>query len=299
MIIVSFHSAPLIERTVSVADRYAGGRARFVLVDNSPGDGAADILRSLKPDAVVISNPVNRGFAAAVNQGVAAGDGDTLLLLNPDVDRVTGSHADAVSAFEDPRVATVAARLRNPDGTVQPSCFRAPRPFDLVSEDLALAQRFPRLERPRRYRMLDWDYRTPRLVDAATGAFLLLRRAALDDVGPFDERFFVYCEEVDWQIRAAMRGWRTQFLPALEAYHETAGSSPGVRSRSSLLLLESQHRYSEKHFGRPVSMALRATLLGIDAARVVRHAAGGSRDRRDAAMDRIRVHVTARAPRPA
>jgi GT2 family glycosyltransferase len=299
VIIVNFHSAPLIQRTVSVAERYSGGQARFVLVDNSPGDGAADILRSLKPDAVVISNPVNRGYAAAVNQGVAAGVGDILLLLNPDVDRVTGSHDDAVRAFADPRVAAVAARLRNPDGTVQRSCFRAPRPFDLVSEDLALAQRFPHLERARRYRMLDWDYGAPRLVDAATGAFLLLRRAALDDVGPFDERFFVYCEEVDWQIRAARHGWRTQFLPALEAYHETTGSSPGVRSRSSLLLLESQHRYSQKHFGRPVSVALRATLLGIDAARVVRHAAGGSCDRRDAAIDRIRVHVTARAPRPA
>jgi GT2 family glycosyltransferase len=299
VIIVNFHSAPLIQRTVSVAEQYAGGRARLVLVDNSPGDGAADILRSLKPDAVVISNPVNRGFAAAVNQGVAAGEADTLLLLNPDVDRITGSHADAVRAFGEARVGAVAARLRNPDGTVQLSCFRTPRPFDMVSQDLALAQRFPRLERTRRYRMLDWDYDAPRLVDAATGAFLLLRRAALDDVGPFDERFFVYCEEVDWQIRAARRGWRTQFLPTLEAYHDSTCSSPGVRSRSSLLLLESQHRYSEKHFGRPVSVALRATLLGIDAARVVRHSAGGSRDRRDAAIDRIRVHVTARAPRPA
>lgn len=299
MIIVNFHSAPLIRRTVSAAERYAGAAARFVLVDNSPGDGAAGILRSLKPDAVVISNPVNRGYAAAVNQGVAAGDGDTLLLLNPDVDRITGSHDDALRAFADPRVAVVAARLRNPDGTVQSSCFRAPRPFDIVSEDLDLALRFPQLERPRRYRMLDWDYGGPRQVDAATGAFLLLRRAAFDDVGPFDERFFVYCEEVDWQIRAARRGWRTQFLPALEAYHETTGSSPGVRSRSSLLLLESQHRYSEKHFGRPVSVALRAALTGIDAVRVIRHSAGGSRDRRDAAIDRIRVHVTARAPRPA
>ena len=299
MIIVNFHSAPLIQRTVSVAERYAGGPARFVLVDNSPGDGAADILRSLKPDAVVISNPVNRGYAAAVNQGVAAGDGDTLLLLNPDVDRVTGGHDDAVRAFADPRVQPWPRGCATPTARCSRSCFRAPRPFDLVSEDLALAQRFPHLERPRRYRMLDWDYGASRLVDAATGAFLLLRRAALDDVGPFDERFFVYCEEVDWQIRAARRGWRTQFLPALEAYHETSGSSPGVRSRSSLLLLESQHRYSEKHFGRPVSVALRATLLGIDAARVVRHSAGGSRDRRDAAIDRIRVHVTARAPRPA
>ena len=122
-------------------------------------------------------------------------------------------------------------------------------PFDLISEDLALAARFPNWRRPRRYRMLDWDHREARPVDAARGACLFMRRAAFGDVGLFDERFFLYYEETDWLIRAKRRGWRTVFLPTVEVVHAGAGSSPDVRSPHDLLLLESQHRYARKHFG--------------------------------------------------
>ena len=146
--------------------------------------------------------------------------------------------------------------------------------------------------------MLDWDQCDPRPVDAATGACLFLRRSALADVGPFDERFFVYYEETDWLIRAKRRGWRTVFLPGVEAMHASGSSSPGVRSGRSLLLLESQHRYARKHFGPVTAVLLRSALAGLDAARLVRHAGAGGAERRAQARDRIRVHVTMRAPGP-
>ena len=165
-----------------------------------------------RPTRCVITNPVNRGYAAAVNQALANARADVVLLLNPDVERIAGRYADVVDAFRDPRVAAVVTRTLDADGSVTPNCFRAPRPFDLIAEDVALADRFPRWQRPRRYRLLDWDYRSLRQVDAATGACLFLRRSALADVGPFDERFFVYYEETDWLIRAKRRGWRTVFV---------------------------------------------------------------------------------------
>ena len=166
-----------------------------------------------------------------------------------------------LNAFRDPCVGAVVTRLLNSDGTLQPSCIRAPRPFDLISEDLAFAARFPTWQRPRRYRMLDWDHREARPVDAARGACLFIWRGAIADVGPFDELFFLYYEETDWLIRAKRRGWRTVFLPTVEAVHTSAGSSPDVRSRNDLLLLESQHRYARKHFGgrRPRSFARRSS----------------------------------------
>jgi hypothetical protein len=203
-----------------------------------------------------------------------------------------------LTAFADPSVGTVAPRLVNRDGTLQPNCISTPRPFDLISEDLALAERFPRWDRPRRYRMLDWDHRDARRVDAARGACLFIRGAALADVGPFDEFFFVYYEETDWLIRAGRRGWRTAFLPTVQAVHDSAGSSPNVRSPHALLLLESQHRYSRKHFGAPATALLRTALVGIDSARLARYALAGRAAARAAAADRIRVHLTARAPRP-
>ena len=159
-----------------------------------------------------------------------AGDAEFVLLINPDVQGLSGSYADVLEAFRHPRVGAVVARLLNSDGTLQPNCICAPRPFDLISEDVALAERFPNWRRPRMYRMLDWDHRDARPVDAARGACIFLRRAAIVDVGLFDEHFFVYYEETDWLIRAKRHGWRTVFLPTVEAVHASAGSSPHVRS---------------------------------------------------------------------
>ena len=297
-IVVNFHSARLIEKTVAIVGEFAGAGTRLILVDNSPGDGAGEIVRSADPEATVIENSVNRGYAAAVNQALMVADADLILLINPDVGRISGSYADVLDAFHRPRVGAVVARLLNSDGTPQPNCIRAPRPFDLISEDLDLAARFPNWRRPRRYRMLDWDHHEARSVDAARGACLFIRRAALADVGLFDERFFLYYEETDWLIRAKRRGWRTIFLPTVAAVHAGAGSSPDVRSPHELLLLESQHRFARKHFGPATTALLRTTQLGIDGARLVRHALDGRAEARAAAADRIRVHLTMHAPRP-
>jgi GT2 family glycosyltransferase len=269
-----------------------------MLVDNSPSDGASEVVRAAAPDATVLTNPINRGFAAAVNQAVAVGEAEIVFLLNPDVQRISGNVADVAELFRDPRVGAVAARLVNPDGSEQPNCFREPRPFDLISEELALGWRFPNWQRARRLRMREPVGRNWFPIDWGAGACLFLRRAALADVGPFDERFFVYCEETDWLVRAKRRGWRTLFLPTVEATHAVASSSPGARARPSLLLLESQHRYTRKHFGRIMGALLRTTLLGIDVGRVVRHGLRARDDRGIDALDRIRVHMTMRAPRP-
>jgi GT2 family glycosyltransferase/CelD/BcsL family acetyltransferase involved in cellulose biosynthesis len=298
VLVVNFHSESLIARTVAIARTFGGAEAGVIVVDNSPGDGAADVVRAAEPDATIITNPVNRGYAAAVNQAVAKSTADTVLLLNPDVERLSGPYEDILDAFSDQRVAAVVTRLLDAGGDVAPNCFRAPRPFDMIAEDVSLIERCPRWQRPRRFRLLDWDYRSTREVDAATGACLFLRREALADVGPFDERFFVYYEETDWLLRAKRRGWRTLFVPTVEAVHASGGSSPGVRSRHSLLLLESQHLYARKHFGRTTSVALRSGLIGLDAARAARHAVGGDHERRATAVDRIRVHIAMRAPRP-
>jgi GT2 family glycosyltransferase len=298
VIVVNFHSAPLIGRTIAIVREFAGASPRLIVVDNSPDDGAAEVARSVDPDATVISNPVNRGYAAAVNQAVALADADVMLLINPDVRSLSGSYTDVLDTFRDPRVGAVVTRLLDAHGSVQPNCFRAPRPFDLLSEDMAFAQRFPNWQRPRRYRMMDWDQHDVRSVDAATGACLFIRRAAIADVGLFDERFFFYYEETDWLIRAKQCGWRTLFLPTVEAVHASGGSSPGVRSRHALLLLESQHRYARKHFGAMTAVLLRTTLLGIDAARLARQTLAGRAEARAAALSRMRVHLTMRAPRP-
>jgi GT2 family glycosyltransferase len=298
VVLINYHGAALLGGTIRIARAFAGANVCLILVDNSPGDGAADIVRGADPDATIILNDSNRGFTVAVNQAVEAGEGEFVLLINPDVRSISGTYSDVLEAFRQPSVGAVVTQLLDTEGGVQRHCIRAPRPFDLISEDLALAERFPRWEGPRRYRMLDWDHDDARRVDAATGACLFIRRAALDDVGLFDERFFIYYEETDWLIRAKQCGWQTVFLPTVEAVHESEGSSPDAPYSHSPLLLESQHRYARKHFGVTRSALLRATLCGIDLVRLARNALSGRAEARKVSLDRIRVHLTGHAPRP-
>lgn len=298
VVIVNYRSATLVARAVAAAQGLLGRDAGVILVDNSPGDGAAEAVRAAAPHVTVLANRTNRGFAAAVNRALAVSRADVVLLLNPDVGSISGAYADVEAAFADPRVAAVAARLEHPDGSALGNCFTAPRAFDFLSEDLALAQRFPGWGRPRRFRQLDRDPAQAGTVDWASGACLFLRRAAVSDVGPFDERFFVYCEETDWLVRAARRGWVTAYVPSVRAVHATAGSSPGADARPSLLLLESQHRYARKHFGAVPAAALRAALAGVDVARIARHARGNG-GTAAAARARLPVHLALRAHRPA
>ena len=218
VVVVNYRSAPVIGRAVAAARGLAGEGAGVIVVDNSPGDGAAEAVRAVARDATVLANRRNRGFAAAVNRAIAVSTADVVLLLNPDVDRIDGDYADVEAAFADPCVAAVAARLEHPDGSPLGNCFTAPRAFDYLSEDLALAQRFPGWGRPRRFRQLDRDPAEAGTVGWSSGACLFLRRAAIGDVGPFDERFFVYYEETDWLIRAKRRDWHTVFRPEVEAH---------------------------------------------------------------------------------
>ena len=99
VVVVNFHSAPLIARTAAVARGFGGETAHLILVDNSPLDGAADVLRAADPGATIITNRVNRGYAVAVNQAVAASAADTVLLLNPDVEQISGAFATSWTRF--------------------------------------------------------------------------------------------------------------------------------------------------------------------------------------------------------
>jgi N-acetylglucosaminyl-diphospho-decaprenol L-rhamnosyltransferase len=297
VIIVSYRSGELVGGCVEAALAFVGERARVVLVDNSPGDGAREAVLAHAPQATVIENDRNVGYAFAVNQGIAASAGELVLLLNPDITSIRGSCESIERAFaDDSALAAVTPRLVASDGTPEPTCRCEPRPFDLVAETLDLAGRFPRWQRPKRFRMLGETDGSQRRIDAATGACLFLRRAALDDVGPFDESFFLYWEETDWLVRAARQGWHTLYMPLVEAVHIGRRSTDVPSETLSLLLLESQHVYARKHFGQQVATALRGALVAIDLLRWGRGLWPGGADRRAQMSRRLHVHLTGRAP---
>jgi GT2 family glycosyltransferase len=297
VIVVSYRSQGLVGGCVEAALAFAGERARVVLVDNSPGDGAREAVLGIASHATVIENDRNVGYASAVNQGITASAGELVLLINPDITSIRGDYETIERAFEyDSALAAVTPSLVASDGTPEPTCRREPKPFDLVAETLDLAGRFPRWQRPKRFRMLGETDKSRRQVDAATGACLFLRRAALDDIGLFDESFFLYWEETDLLVRAGRQGWHTLYLPSLEAVHIGRRSTDVPSETLSLLLLESQHVYARKHFGQVMATVLRGALLTIDLLRWVRGLWPGRAERRARMARRIRVHVTGRTP---
>lgn len=293
VVIVNYRSGLALARSLQTARTFAGAGARLLVVDNSPGDGAVAAARVALPDLDVIENDSNRGFAAAVNQAFRAGSSPFVLLVNPDVSSIGGDIESVEGIFaSDPRVAAVGVRLRNEDGSVQPTARREPRPVDLLVDSLSLRSRFQRSSWPRRAFQPE-PSSGMRLVDTVFGACLFIRRAALEDVGPFDERFFVYAEETDWLVRAKRKGWRTVFTAEVEAVHALRGSTDASSEELSLLLLESNYLYSYKHIGVVRTLALRGTLVGIDSARWLRAALLGSAKQahRKSLERRLALHV--------
>ena len=293
VVLVNYRSGPRLAAAVDEARRWLGERAAVTIVDNAPGDGSIELVTSAGTDVQVIRNEANEGFAVAFNQALGATSGPYVLLLNPDVGGIRGSFEAIERIFADDDVAAVAPRLVGPDGTLQRSARREPRPHDLLVDVFGLRGRFPGSRRLFASHYGDWDYASTRVVDAASGAFLVLRRAALERVGPFDERYFVYAEETDWLVRAKRLGWKTVFTPEVEAVHEARASTDAGEPALQLLLVESEHAYVRKHFGAGTAIAFRGVALAADSLRWAVAAARGRsrRAHRRALANRIRVHA--------
>ena len=289
MIVVAYHSGGVLDDALTGLSRFAEG-GRIIVVDNSPDDQSAAAVAAGFPTAHVLAEPENVGFAAAVNDAFALATADIVLLANPDVHTLTGSVDDVLRIFAtNPVAGAVAVRLLDGEGILQ-HCRRRFRRFDFFATPLGL-RRLP-FGWVRRFgnTMSEWDHAEERVIDLATGALLFIRRAAYEDVGPLDEQFFMYWEETDWLDRARAKGWQLVFTPTVGAVHAVRGSSGSGETSYSALLLESTHKYTRKHFGRPTTFALRTAWILGDLTRLAFGAMRPSRDSR-AARERLLFHL--------
>ncbi|MBM3859269.1 MAG: glycosyltransferase family 2 protein [Verrucomicrobia bacterium] len=222
---------------------------RIIVVDNASTDGAAEMVRAEFASAHLIANDVNRGFAAACNQGLRAGNEDFIFILNPDT-VVEPAAIETLLDFmkRESHTGACAPRLINPDGTLQPSCRRFPTLPRLALDELGLGKLFPRSRYLGDYRMTWWPHNERREVDQAMGAALLLRRAALDVVGTFDERFFMYYEEVDLCLRLRQAGWKIMFVPDAVVTHHGGASARQSLGAMTLARYRSLFAFYRKHY---------------------------------------------------
>jgi GT2 family glycosyltransferase len=211
----------------------------------------------------VVQNIDNFGFAAACNQGARECRADLLLFLNPDTLLLTESLAVPASFMADPinsRVGICGIQLLDGEGGIDRSCSRFPTTSMALCKMLGLDKLLP--PSWARQRMTDWEHTTSRDVDQVIGAFFLVRRSLFETLGGFDERFFVYYEEVDFSFRAATSGYRSRYLAGARAVHRGGGCTEQVKARRLAYSLRSRMEYALKHFSGPSAAALiLATLL--------------------------------------
>jgi len=224
--------------------------ARVVVSDNGSSDGSREYIRERYDGRVtIVENGANLGFAAACNRAFAVTESPYLYLLNPDAELRPGALSTIVAFLEaNPWCGIAGSRIYNLDGTIQESCgeFDTWRGAFLRSSawgELPFFRKFANGAKLRR-----WNYQGERRVDLVIGAAMAIRRKILDRVGVFDERFFLYHEEVDLAKRAAGLGWETWYVPASEAVHEGMGSARGLYSVEGRKQ-RSRRAYWLKHHG--------------------------------------------------
>lgn len=221
-----------------------------IVVDNGSTDNSLEGLSELAIPLRVIRNTVNRGFAAACNQGAAGSRADYLLFLNPDTILYPDSLLTPVRFMERPdsaRIGIIGIQLVDENGTVSRTCSRFPTTGMFVAKTFGLDRLLPGLFPT--HGLLDWDHLSSREVDQIMGAFFLVRSRLFTSLGGFDERFFVYFEEVDFSLRALSTGWKSYYLADAQAYHHGCGTTEQVRAMRLFYSLRSRILYGFKHFG--------------------------------------------------
>lgn len=232
IIIVHTYEKKLLRQTLRSIRRAAPKlRYEIITVDNNPSAGLEEMLKKEFQDTVYIQNPKNIGFGGAMNVGIRVAKGRYVLIFNPDLVVHAGS-LEALMTYMDthPDVGVVGPKLINPDGSLQYSCYRLPTYL------LPVLRRTPLGKLPFGKRIVD-DYLMVNVpheeemdVDALIGAALFTRREALDQVGLFDEQFFMYYEDNDLCRRFWENGFRVVYYPGshMTHYHRRASADGGL-----------------------------------------------------------------------
>ncbi|MDQ2730292.1 MAG: glycosyltransferase family 2 protein [Armatimonadota bacterium] len=237
---------------------------RVIVVDNASTDGSAEMVCSEFPSVELLTPGKNTGYAAGNNLCLAQVTEPYALLLNPDTVIEEGA-VDTLAAFMDshPTCAAVAPQLLSPDGSVQASCRGFPTPLALLAEFTGLsraARLFPTMGT---YRIAGWNHDTEREVDQPMGSALLVRMAAVDQVGRMDEQFPLYFNEVDWLYRMKQAGWKIWFTPAAQVLHHHGASTRQIWVRAAWLSHRGLHAFYQKHFRGSIHPILYVLLVGL------------------------------------
>lgn len=252
-ILVNYNAGPELRRALqSIADDLAGVPWDAVVVDNNSSDGSTAIVAEFAPNARLLRNTDNVGFARGVNQGLAASSAPHVLIMNPDCRIVAGAFATLLKVLKrrDP-CAVVGPCILDPDGSVQGSARGDPNMFTgLFGRSTMLRRILPDLAVSKRNVVTNEPGRAGLdsvIVDWLSGACMLAKRSALQSVGGFDERYFLYWEDADLCRRLRARGYHVRYVPSAVAVHRVGHSSRRARAAAIRAFHESAYLYYVTH----------------------------------------------------
>jgi N-acetylglucosaminyl-diphospho-decaprenol L-rhamnosyltransferase len=255
-IVVTYDALPWIERCLaSVRD------LETIVVDHGSTDGTVELVRERFPDATLIEQE-NRGLAAGWNTGMQAASGRYFLILNADAWLLDDAAQRLIDFAErHPDAAVVGPRLRYPDGRLQRSVRGFPTVWRIATEYFFLRKLAPRSHALNAFYANGFEHDETREVEWVMGACLLVRRAAVEQVGPLDDAYFLFSEETDWCYRFRRAGWRTYFLPEAEVAHVLGAGHGGRFFREQV---RGHLRFLAKHRGlRQAEWARRMMLVAL------------------------------------
>jgi N-acetylglucosaminyl-diphospho-decaprenol L-rhamnosyltransferase len=267
IVIVNWNTGPFLERCLASITAAEAGDFRLadvIVVDNASTDASLERAASVPLAVTVIRNAANRGFAAACNQGAAAGRADHVLFLNPDTELLPDTLRRAFACLAEAsrhNAGIVGAQMLDGRGERDRSCSRFPTLGMVAAEITGLGRLAPR-RFPRRHLEPD-ETPTSGVVDQVIGAFFLVSRETFDLLGGFDERFFVYFEEVDFAYRARASGRPSFFCSDARVFHEGAVSAR-KEGRRLYYSLRSRVEYAAEHWPRWQTATLVALTVGVE-----------------------------------
>ncbi len=258
----------------SIFETIQGVGFEVLVVDNASGDGTVEMIKDAFPQVRLLVNAENLGFPRAANRGIEEAGGRYLLLLNPDT--LVGPKAveDLVrfmDGFAD--VGVTSPTIRNPIGTVQPECRRTfPTLATEFFELTGLYRLFPNHPVIGQWRRTSWRPQAPCEIELASGAGMMIRREAMEAVGPLSEEAFMFLEDLDYCYRMRQKGWKIYFYPDAEIIHQGQQSTRHVLPRIRALSYDARYKFFRMYHGVGSATLLRLMVVFAMAARLLLYA---------------------------
>ncbi|MEX0606023.1 MAG: glycosyltransferase family 2 protein [Marinobacter sp.] len=263
VVVVNWNAGHQLKNCVDSITKFGGGLVdKMIVVDNGSTDGSEASVEGV-PNVTLIRTGENLGFGKACNLGAKHADSDYLLFLNPDAALLEGTLTKVVGFMQDQTNQTVGicgVQLIEENGKISRSCGRFPTATGFLAHAVGLNRFFPRLGNA----MAEWDHLADRQVDQVIGAFFFVRSGLFEQLQGFDERFFVYFEEVDFSYRAYWVGWQSFYLADAQAFHAGGGTSNQVKAKRLFYSLRSRLLYAFKHFSLPAALTVLASTLLLE-----------------------------------